>query len=246
MAHAVTYARRLGLFSGTMAVVGGIIGGGIFRTPATVAERVGSAGLVLLAWVAGGVVALIGAFCFGELGRRRPRAGGGYVYGALRGSRCSHHPTSPRPRGSWGCGVVGKAHRRRHRDLDLRFLEPRDPGDAAGASGDGRGRRVALSGTFGQPVDYVTFGDWIFFGLTAAGLFVYRAREARGAAPAAGFRVPGYPWTPALFVLAAAYVVASAVASNPQNALIGAGLIAAGVPVFLLWARRRLSSPPRR
>src|SRR5207237_10804399 len=78
-----TYARRLGLFSGTMAVVGGIIGGGIFRTPATVAERLRSPGLVLLAWVIGGIVALIGAFCFGELGQRRPRAGGGYVY--LRG-----------------------------------------------------------------------------------------------------------------------------------------------------------------
>src|SRR5258708_10984415 len=63
-----------------MAVVGGIIGGGIFRTPATVAERLRSPGLVLLAWVIGGVVALIGAFCFGELGQRRPRAGGGYVY----------------------------------------------------------------------------------------------------------------------------------------------------------------------
>src|SRR5881396_1417949 len=75
-----TYARRLGLFSGTMAVVGGIIGGGIFRTPATVAERLRSPGLVLLAWVVGGIVALIGAFCFGELGQRRPRAGGGYVY----------------------------------------------------------------------------------------------------------------------------------------------------------------------
>ncbi|MGE5231720.1 MAG: APC family permease, partial [Deltaproteobacteria bacterium] len=75
-----TYARRLGLFSGTMAVIGGIIGGGIFRTPATVAERVGSAGLVLAAWVAGGAVALIGALCFGELGQRRPKAGGGYVY----------------------------------------------------------------------------------------------------------------------------------------------------------------------
>src|SRR6058998_407381 len=76
------YARRLGLFSGTMAVVGGIIGGGIFRTPATVAERLRSpgGGLVLAAWVAGGIVALIGAFCFGELGQRRPRAGGGYVY----------------------------------------------------------------------------------------------------------------------------------------------------------------------
>src|SRR5437762_9078659 len=75
-----TYARRLGLFSGTMAVVGGIIGGGIFRTPATVAGRLHSPSLVLLAWVIGGIVALIGAFCFGELGQRRPRAGGGYVY----------------------------------------------------------------------------------------------------------------------------------------------------------------------
>src|SRR5438034_9396758 len=75
-----TYARRLGLFSATMAVAGGIIGGGIFRTPATVAQRVGSTRLVLLAWAVGGVIALIGAFCFGELGYRRPKAGGGYVY----------------------------------------------------------------------------------------------------------------------------------------------------------------------
>src|SRR5437763_10476511 len=75
-----TYARRLGLFSGTMAVIGGIIGGGIFRTPATVAQPVGSPTLVLTAWIVGGVVALIGAFCFGELGQRRPKAGGGYVY----------------------------------------------------------------------------------------------------------------------------------------------------------------------
>ena len=74
------YARRLGLFSGTMAVVGGIIGGGIFRTPAAVAERAGTVGLTLAVWITGGVVALAGAFCFGELGARRPRAGGGYVY----------------------------------------------------------------------------------------------------------------------------------------------------------------------
>lgn len=63
-----------------MAVIGGIIGGGIFRTPATVAERVGSPGLTLAAWIVGGVIALIGALCFGELGQRRPKAGGGYVY----------------------------------------------------------------------------------------------------------------------------------------------------------------------
>ena len=51
-----TYLRKLGLFSGTMAVVGGIIGGGIFRTPATVAERLHSPGMVLFAWIVGGVV----------------------------------------------------------------------------------------------------------------------------------------------------------------------------------------------
>jgi APA family basic amino acid/polyamine antiporter len=50
----VTYARRLGLFSATMAVIGGIIGSGVFLGPEVVAARVGSAGLTLVAWVVGG------------------------------------------------------------------------------------------------------------------------------------------------------------------------------------------------
>lgn len=74
------YAPRLGTFSGTMLVVGGIIGAGIFLSPAVVAQRVGSGALTLTAWAIGAVVALIGAFVFGELGARRPRAGGTYVY----------------------------------------------------------------------------------------------------------------------------------------------------------------------
>ncbi len=77
---ALSYSRRLGLFSATMAVIGGIIGSGIFLGPQVVAQRVGSAGLTLAAWVLGGVIALAGALCFAELGARRPRAGGGYVY----------------------------------------------------------------------------------------------------------------------------------------------------------------------
>src|SRR5438045_297013 len=76
----ITYARRVGIFSATMAVMGGIIGSGVFLGPEVVAARVGSAGLTLTAWVVGGVIALAGALCFGELGARRPRAGGGYVY----------------------------------------------------------------------------------------------------------------------------------------------------------------------
>lgn len=75
-----SYRRTLGLFSATMSVVGGIIGSGIFLNPSIVAGRVGSGTLTLAAWGLGGIVALIGAFCFGELAQRNPRAGGTYVY----------------------------------------------------------------------------------------------------------------------------------------------------------------------
>ena len=75
-----TYARRLTLFDGTMVVVGGIIGAGIFLNPAIVAQRMHTPELVLTAWAIGGAIALIGALCFGELGSRRPEAGGGYIY----------------------------------------------------------------------------------------------------------------------------------------------------------------------
>jgi len=77
---AVTYARRLGLFSGTMSVIGGIIGAGIFLNPAIVAQRVGTPAATIGVWVGGGLVALIGAFIYGELGQRRPKVGGGYAY----------------------------------------------------------------------------------------------------------------------------------------------------------------------
>jgi APA family basic amino acid/polyamine antiporter len=99
---------------------------------------------------------------------------------------------------------------------------------------------LALSGSYGQLVDYVVFGDWIFFGLTVATLFVYRARDrqASGSPARTGFRTPGYPFVPALFVIASAYVVASSVAANPPNALIGSALLMAGVPVFYFWKKR--------
>ena len=61
-------------------VVGGIIGAGIFLNPAVVAARVKSVPLILAVWLAGAVVAVLGAFIFGELGARRPEAGGGYAY----------------------------------------------------------------------------------------------------------------------------------------------------------------------
>ncbi len=95
---------------------------------------------------------------------------------------------------------------------------------------------LTLTKTYGPLTDYVVFGDWIFFGLSVATLFVYRARERSAGAPALlRFRTPGYPVVPALFVLSAIYVVVSSVGANPKNAAIGTALIGAGIPVFLYW-----------
>jgi APA family basic amino acid/polyamine antiporter len=63
-----------------MVVIGGIIGSGIFINPYIVAQRLDTTGLVLGAWVAGGLIALAGAFAYAELGAIFPKAGGQYVY----------------------------------------------------------------------------------------------------------------------------------------------------------------------
>jgi APA family basic amino acid/polyamine antiporter len=98
---------------------------------------------------------------------------------------------------------------------------------------------LTLTKTYGPLTDYVVFGDWIFFGSSVATLFVYRQRErSTGKVAALKFRTPGYPLVPALFVLAAIYVVASSVRQNPGNAAKGAGLLLFGVPVFVAWRRR--------
>jgi APA family basic amino acid/polyamine antiporter len=98
---------------------------------------------------------------------------------------------------------------------------------------------LALTGTYGELVDSVVFGDWIFFGLTVAAIFVFRRRLPLGSREPGAFRTPGYPIVPALFVIAAAVAVVSAVRANPVRSAVGVGLLATGVPVYLLFARRR-------
>jgi APA family basic amino acid/polyamine antiporter len=69
---------KLGTFDTAMVVVSLVIGIGIFRAPAIVARESGSARAFLLAWILGGLVSLIGALTFAEIGSRHPRAGGYY------------------------------------------------------------------------------------------------------------------------------------------------------------------------
>ena len=73
-------ARRLGLFDATMLVMGGIIGSGIFVTPAEVARHVDTPLLIVGVWVLGGIVALAASFVYAELAARRPDVGGQYAY----------------------------------------------------------------------------------------------------------------------------------------------------------------------
>jgi basic amino acid/polyamine antiporter, APA family len=428
-----SYDRRLGTFDGTMLVIGGIIGAGIFLNPAIVAQRAGTPGLTITVWALGGLIALAGAFCFAELGARVPRAGGGYVYlrqtfgrlpaflygwtlllviatGAIAAvavsfaryatafigaSDAMNTPIAiaailtlsfinflgvrpgastqnvftllkigalalligagllvspdvsaagvqaiPQTKslgvaigialipvlfsyGGWQqtnfvaeemkdaertlpraliLGVIGvfviyvlaNIVYIRHLGVSGLAASTTPAADVMRAAVGETGAKIiaagimfstfgflnlvimatprvyqamaadgvffpavaalhpryrtpaaalaiqavwaivlTLSGSYGQLLDYVTFGDWIFFGLTAATLFVYRHRDGSG--DATGFRVPGYPFVPAFFIVGAFYVVVSSVFSNPGNAAIGAALIAAGVPAYGLF-----------
>jgi APA family basic amino acid/polyamine antiporter len=95
---------------------------------------------------------------------------------------------------------------------------------------------LAATGTFTQLLTYVVFTAWIFYGLGALAVFVFRRTRPDAARP---FRVPGYPWTPALFVLAALGIVGSTLVGQPMRALYGLTVLVLGVPAYLIWRTRR-------
>jgi len=73
-------AKELTLYGLIMVAIGSCIGSGIFVTPAQIAGRIPSSGLILLVWALGGLIAMTGALTFGELGSLFPKAGGIYVF----------------------------------------------------------------------------------------------------------------------------------------------------------------------
>ena len=72
--------RQIGLYAATAITVGNIIGSGIFRSPHSVAQEIGSVPMVLFAWVLGGVLSLCGSLVLAELAVAQPRTGGLYVF----------------------------------------------------------------------------------------------------------------------------------------------------------------------
>lgn len=73
-------ARDLGLSHAGAVVIGTIIGSGIFLVPAEMIQAAGSARMVYLAWIVGGLLSFFGALTYAELGAMKPQAGGEYVY----------------------------------------------------------------------------------------------------------------------------------------------------------------------
>ncbi|MCC7051789.1 MAG: amino acid permease [Gemmatimonadaceae bacterium] len=98
---------------------------------------------------------------------------------------------------------------------------------------------LALTGTFEQLLTYVVFIGWIFYAMGAAAVIALRIKRPDAVRP---FRVPGYPVTPLLFVLAAVVIVGNTVWSQPKEALIGIAVVLAGAPAYMVW-KRRLAAP---
>jgi basic amino acid/polyamine antiporter, APA family len=98
---------------------------------------------------------------------------------------------------------------------------------------------IALSGRYEQILNYVIAMDFLFFGLTATTIFVFRRRAARGTMnPSDGYRIPGHPVTTVAFVAICWWVVGNTIYRYPQNSLVGFALLLAGIPVYWMWSRR--------
>ncbi len=98
---------------------------------------------------------------------------------------------------------------------------------------------IALSGRYEQILNYVIAMDFLFFGLTATTIFIFRRRATKREMTADhGYRMPGHPVSTVIFVAICWLVVANTVYRYPQNSLIGFGVLVAGVPVYWFWSRR--------
>ena len=94
---------------------------------------------------------------------------------------------------------------------------------------------VALSGTYEQILSYVVSDDFIFFGLSASCIFVFRKREGN---EGRSFLVPGHPYTTAAFIVVCIAMVVNTVYKYPVNTLIGIGILLTGIPVYYYWKSR--------
>jgi APA family basic amino acid/polyamine antiporter len=96
---------------------------------------------------------------------------------------------------------------------------------------------IACSGTYGEILNFEVTVDFIFFGMTAASLFILRRRQI--GSDSGTYRVPGHPFTTILFVLSCAGIVGSAIVASPANSTIALCIMLAALPVYYYWSKFR-------
>jgi APA family basic amino acid/polyamine antiporter len=101
---------------------------------------------------------------------------------------------------------------------------------------------LALSGSYDRLLTYVVFASLGFNALTVVGLFVLRAKRPEMPRP---YKAWGYPVTPALFLLGAAFFLVNIIAGDWKDACLGIGLVVLGVPAYVAFTRRSGSGSPR-
>ena len=100
---------------------------------------------------------------------------------------------------------------------------------------------LVLSGSYEQLFQYSLFSSFIFHAITALALFTLRRKQPDTPRP---YRVVGYPWVPALFLVAMTGLVLNTLRERPVQSLLGVGMVALGVP-FFRWHRRTLAAGRR-
>jgi APA family basic amino acid/polyamine antiporter len=97
---------------------------------------------------------------------------------------------------------------------------------------------LAVSGSYDTLTDAAIFAVWLFYGLTAASLFVFRRTLPDAPRP---YRALGYPLVPAAFIVVTLALLANTFVATPRLALAGVAIMLAGLPFYLYWSRQ----PPR-
>jgi APA family basic amino acid/polyamine antiporter len=93
---------------------------------------------------------------------------------------------------------------------------------------------VVLSGWYDDLYNFVIFGSWILYLMTAVSVFVLRRKQPNLPRP---YRVLGYPLVPVLFVGVAALLLVNTLHDRPRESLMGLFLMALGVPFYFYWKR---------
>ena len=96
------------------------------------------------------------------------------------------------------------------------------------------GALLTLSGSYEQLTAYVVFGSWIFYAMATASVIVLRRKMPDVPRP---YKAWGYPWVTLAFLLMAGWFVVNTLLEAPRDALIGIGLLLAGLPFYAYWTR---------